>query len=64
MATHQLADGDFVLPWHLQTLNSASGEVGIQVIAEIYQRVPDGFGMPVEWALSIVVAIVKEWIIS
>ena len=32
-------------------------EVGIQVMAEICQRVIDGFGMPVEWTLSIVVSI-------
>ena len=30
---------------------------GIQVIAEICHRVLDGLGMPVEWALSIVVTI-------
>ena len=35
----------------------ASREVGIQVMAEICQRVIDGFGMLVEWALSIVVPI-------
>ena len=29
-------------------------------MAEICQRVLDGFGMPVEWALSIVVPIVKR----
>ena len=38
-------------------LITASGGVGIQVMAEICQRVLDGFGMPVEWALSIVVSI-------
>ena len=37
----------------------ASGGVGIQVMAEICQRVLDGFGMPVEWALGIVVPIFK-----
>ena len=35
----------------------ASGGVGIQVMAEICQKVLDGFGMPAEWALSIVVPI-------
>ena len=29
-------------------------------MAEICQRVLDGYGMPVEWALSIVVPIFKE----
>ena len=37
----------------------ASGGVGIHVMSEICQRVLDGFGMPVEWALSIVVLIFK-----
>ena len=35
----------------------ASGGLGIQVMAEICQKVLDGFGMPVEWPLSIVVPI-------
>ena len=35
-------------------LTAASGGIGIQVIAEIYQRALDGFGMPAEWTLSIV----------
>ena len=34
--------------------------VGIQVMAEIYQKVVDGFEMPVEWTLSIVVPILKR----
>ena len=34
-----------------------SGVVGVQVMAEICQRVLDGFGIPVEWAISIVVQI-------
>ena len=38
---------------------AASGGVGIQVMAEICLKVLDGFGMPVEWALSIVVSFVK-----
>ena len=37
----------------------ASGGVGIQVMAEICQKVLDGFGMPVEWAVSISVTIIK-----
>ena len=40
-------------------LIAASGGVGIHVMAEVCQRVLDGFGMPVEWALSIVAAIFK-----
>ena len=40
-------------------LIAASGGVGIQVMAEICQNVLDGFGMPVEWALRIVVPIFK-----
>ena len=38
-------------------LVAASGGVANQVMAEICQRVLDGFGMPAEWALSIVVPI-------
>ena len=34
--------------------NAASRGVGIQVMADICQKVLDGFGMPAEWALSIV----------
>ena len=33
---------------------AVSRGVGIQVMAEICRRVLDGFGMPAEWALSIV----------
>ena len=40
-------------------LIAASEGVGIQVIAEICLKVLDGFGMPVEWALGIVVPIFK-----
>ena len=40
-------------------LIAASGGVGIQVLAEICQKVIDGCGMPSEWALSIVVPIFK-----
>ena len=38
-------------------LIAASGGVGIQVIAEICQKVLDGFGMPADWVISIVVAM-------
>ena len=40
-------------------LIAASGGVGIQVMAEICQRVLSEFGMPGEWTLSIVVPIFK-----
>ena len=40
-------------------LIAASGGVGIHVMAEVCQRVIDGFGMPDEWALCIVVPIFK-----
>ena len=40
-------------------LIAASGGVGIQVMAEICLKVLDGFGMPAEFALSIVVPISK-----
>ena len=35
-------------------------EVGIQVMAEIWHRVLDGFGMPVEYALCVVLPIFIE----
>ena len=40
-------------------LIAASGGVGIQMMAEICQKVLHGFGMPAEWALYIVVPIIK-----
>ena len=40
-------------------LIAASGGVGIHVMVRICQKVLDGSGMPVEWALSIVVPIFK-----
>ena len=40
-------------------LIAASGGVGIQVMAEICKRIQDGFGIPAELALSIVVPIFK-----
>ena len=41
-------------------LIAASGGVGILVMAEICQKVLEGFGMPDEWTLSIVVQIFKR----
>ena len=40
-------------------LIAAIGIVGIQVIAEMCHTVLDGFGMPAQWALSVVVLILK-----
>ena len=40
-------------------LIAASGGVGIQVMTEICQKVLNGFGIPAELALSIVVPIFK-----
>ena len=40
-------------------LIAASGGVGIQMMAEICRKVLDGFGMPADWALSIVAPIFK-----
>ena len=45
-------------------LIAASKEVGIQMMAEICWKVLDGFGMPVEWVLSMVVPIFKERVTS
>ena len=45
-------------------LNAANGGVGIQVMADICQRVLCGSVMPVEWAVSIVVPIVKGKVTS
>ena len=42
----------------------AGGGVGIQVMAKICQKVLDGFGMPAEWALKIVVPIFKGGVTS
>ena len=41
-------------------LIAASWVVGIQMTAEICQKVLDEFGMPVVWALSIVVSSIKR----
>ena len=38
---------------------AASGEIGIDVMVELCQSVLDGRGMPDEWALSVVVPILK-----
>ena len=43
----------------LLELIAASGVVEIQVMAEVCQKVLDRFGMPAEWALSIVFPIIK-----
>ena len=40
-------------------LIATSGGVGILMMTEVFQKVLDGFGMPVEWALSIVVQMFK-----
>ena len=40
-------------------LIAARRGVGIQVMAEICQRILDGFVMPAEWALSIVASVFK-----
>ena len=40
-------------------MDAADGGVGIHLMAEICQKVQDGFGMPAEWALSIVFPIFK-----
>ena len=42
-----------------QELIAASGGVGIQVMAEICQKFQVGYGIPAEWALSIVIQIFK-----
>ena len=47
-----------------QELIAARGGVGIHVMADICQRVLDGFEMPAEWALSIVVQIFKGRVTS
>ena len=45
-------------------LIAASGGVGIKVMAEICQKVLDGFSMPAEWTLSIVVPSSRGKLIS
>ena len=40
-------------------LIEASGEIGIEVMMELCQRVLDGKGMPDDWALSVVIPIFK-----
>ena len=42
----------------LEMIAASGGEV-IQVMAEICQKVLDGFGIPAEWAQSIVAPIFK-----
>ena len=41
-------------------LIAASGKVGIQVMAELCQRILDGLGMPAEWSLIMVLLIFKR----
>ena len=44
-------------------LIAASQGVGIEVMSEICRRVQDGFVMPVEWVIRIVVPIFKGRVI-
>ena len=49
-------------PWTIRSITRADccyWVIGIQVMTEICQRVLDGFGMSVEWALSMVVPMFK-----
>ena len=39
---------------------SASGEVGVSVMVELFQRVLDGKGMRNEWQTSVLVPIFKK----
>ena len=39
---------------------SASGEIGVSVMVELYQRVLDGKVMPDEWQTSVLVPIFKR----
>ena len=45
-------------------LIAGRGEVGIQVMAEICERVLDGFGMLVKWVLCIAVLVFNGMVIS
>ena len=38
----------------------ASGEIGVNVIIELSQRVLDGMGLPDEWQTNVIVPIFKE----
>ena len=38
----------------------ASGDVGIRVLMELCERILDGKGMPVDWATSVAISILKE----
>ena len=59
-ALNQMKTGTAPAPSEVSLeLIAACGGVGIQVMAEICQKVLDGFGMPADWALSIVVQIFK-----
>ena len=41
-------------------LIAANGDVGSQVMIVLYQRVLDWLGMPVKWALSVMVPVFRE----
>ena len=59
-ALHEMKTGKVPGPSEVSLLLIASsGGVGIQVMAYICQKVFDGFGMPAEWALRMVVPIFK-----
>ena len=59
-ALNEVKTGKSPGPSEVSIVFAAGGGVGIQVMAEICQRVLDGFVVPAEWALSIVVRIFKE----
>ena len=59
-ALHEVKTGKAPGPSEVSLeLIAASRGVGIQVMAEIYLNDLDGFGMPAERALSIVIPIIK-----
>ena len=60
MATYLCVPNYIVIYFIYLELIAASGRVGIQMMAEICQKVLDGCGMPAEWALSIVAQIFKR----
>ena len=39
---------------------SVSGEVGVSVMVELFQRMLDGKGMPDEWQTSVLIPIYKR----
>ena len=59
-ALHEMRTGKAPEPSEISLeLIAASRGVGIQLMAEMCQKVLDGLGMPAEWDLSIVVPIFK-----